>query len=677
MGTRVRVLVCSALTVEVDGVAVRGRDLGSRKARTLLALLAAERGRLVPVDRIVDVLWPDGPPADPAANVSTLVSRSRRLLGDALTTAPGRAHGLVDGDWSVDLDEASALLDDAAGRRRSGEHGLAAAGSRRALDLLGAPPALLDEADADWVRAVRGEADALRARARHLLAASLTSTDPPGGGAGRGRGGRDRPVRRARGPGPDARPGGRRTDGGRPRDVRRAGPAPASGTSAPTRTPRRPPCTSTCCGRRRRRTRPGRPARRPDPPWSVARGTSPPSSGPGGTRATGRAGWSSSRARPGSARPASWTRSPTWPRPRAALVLRSRCHPTERSLFLQPYVDALRPALLHASPAQAAALVRGHEDAWSLLLPDLGAVVGTGVTPRGAGSAELQRRRAYDAVASALRTLARRAPVLLALDDLQDAGVGHGRAARLPRRAAPAEPGCCSWAPSARRTPTRSAGSATAPAVVRLGALPRSAVDALAAATGLGRHGATVMARTAGHTLSVVECLRALAAGDPGVPATLAAAVLARVDRLDPEARDVLRAAAVLGRRLDPRQLAMLGGWTELEVVRQCEELARVRLLVVSDRGYDFVNDLVQECVHASLPPALSAAYHRRAADLTADQPELMAEHAFAAGDADRAAHGWLLAGEAAMRRGAVDDAHGLFDRGCPRRRTPRSGPGC
>ena len=65
MGTRVRVLVCSALTVEVDGVAVRGRDLGSRKARTLLALLAAERGRLVPVDRIVDVLWPDGPPADP------------------------------------------------------------------------------------------------------------------------------------------------------------------------------------------------------------------------------------------------------------------------------------------------------------------------------------------------------------------------------------------------------------------------------------------------------------------------------------------------------------------------------------------------------------------------------------------------------------------------------------
>jgi hypothetical protein len=43
-----------------------------------------------------------------AANVSTLVSRSRLLLGDALVAAPGRAYGLLDGGpWSVDLDEAS------------------------------------------------------------------------------------------------------------------------------------------------------------------------------------------------------------------------------------------------------------------------------------------------------------------------------------------------------------------------------------------------------------------------------------------------------------------------------------------------------------------------------------------------------------------------------------------
>ena len=86
---------------------------------------------------------------------------------------------------------------------------------------------------------------------------------------------------------------------------------------------------------------------------------------------------------------------------------------------------------------------------------------------------------------------------------------------------------------------------------------------------------------------------------------------------------------------------------------------------------YEFVNDLVQECVHGSLPPALAAAYHRRAADLTTDQPEAMAGHAFAAGDLERAARGWLLAGEAAMRRAAVDDALGLFDRGVAAAREP------
>ena len=63
-------------------------------------------------------------------------------------------------------------------------------------------------------------------------------------------------------------------------------------------------------------------------------------------------------------------------------------------------------------------------------------------------------------------------------------------------------------------------------AVVRLGALPRSAVDALAAAAGLTAHGEQVMARTAGHPLSVVEYLRALAQGDAGVPESLADAVL-------------------------------------------------------------------------------------------------------------------------------------------------------
>ncbi len=662
MATRVRVLLCSAICVEVDGVALRGRDLGSRKARTLLALLTAERGRLVPVDTIVDVLWPDGPPADPAANVSTLVSRTRRLLGGALTSAPGRAHGLVDGDWSTDLDEAAALLDDAAGRRGAGEHGLAAAGSRRALDLLGTQPALVDEADADWVRGVRAEADTHRARARHLLAASLTALEPAAAVAVAAEAVAADPL-----------------DERAVRDLMRAQAA-AGRTAAALATydglarhlrhelgTDPDPSTADLHLDLLRATPPteeAAPARAASGPTLVGREgdlaviASVWRDAGDGTGALvlvdGEAGIGKTRLLDAAADLAGST---------GGQVLRSRCHPAERSLFLQPYVDALRPALLGAAPARTAALLRGHEDAWSVLLPELRSLVRIGAVPGVPGSAEVQRRQAYDAVAAVLRTLAQRSPVLLALDDLQDAGSATvellGYLAERLRGARVLVVGAVRAEDSVVVQ-----GLADRAVVVPLGALPRSAVDALAAATGLGQHAAAVMARTAGHTLSVVECLRALAAGDTGVPETLAQAVLARVDRLDPETRDVLSAGAVLGRRLDPRLLAALGGWTEVEVVRRCEELARVRLLVASERGYDFVNDLVQECVQASLPPALAAAYHRRAADLTADQPELMARHAFAAGDADRAAHGWLLAGEAAMRRGAVDDAEVLFDLG-------------
>ena len=186
------------------------------------------------------------------------------------------------------------------------------------------------------------------------------------------------------------------------------------------------------------------------------------------------------------------------------------------------------------------------------------------------------------------------------------------------------------------------------------------------------------MARTAGHPLSVVEYLRALAQGDAGVPESLADAVLTRVARLDDAGRAVVEAAAVAAPPHRPGP-----AWprwsrsSDVATTRVCEELVRLRLLVRSGHHYEFANDLLQECVHAALPPALALAYHRRAADLTADRPEVMAEHAYAAGDGPRAAQGWLLAGEAALAAGR--------GRGRPRparpvarggdRRSPARGP--
>ncbi len=45
--------------VSRDGVPIDRSELGSRKGRELLKLLAVERDRVVTVDHIADVLWPD------------------------------------------------------------------------------------------------------------------------------------------------------------------------------------------------------------------------------------------------------------------------------------------------------------------------------------------------------------------------------------------------------------------------------------------------------------------------------------------------------------------------------------------------------------------------------------------------------------------------------------------
>ena len=165
---------------------------------------------------------------------------------------------------------------------------------------------------------------------------------------------------------------------------------------------------------------------------------------------------------------------------------------------------------------------------------------------------EVERRQAYEAIAHVLIRLARDRPVLLLLDDAQDAGLAtvdlldylsrHLGAARvLLMAAARSEEG---QALLERTTGQRR--------LVTLGLLPVSAVTAMAAAAGHVDQAAALAARTKGHPFSVVEMLQALAAGESGIPASLAEAVLARVSRAGPEAEAAMQAAAVLGGQIEP-----------------------------------------------------------------------------------------------------------------------------
>jgi DNA-binding SARP family transcriptional activator len=147
-----RVQVLGILTVAVDGRAVPAAELASRKGRTLLKLLLARRGSLVPADVAAEALWGGRPPADPDANLATLVSRLRAVLGPEAVAGDRQGWRFAAGPRvEVDLDEADRLTTEAEARL-TGEPALALAAAERALTLLGRGPFLADEPDADWAQ---------------------------------------------------------------------------------------------------------------------------------------------------------------------------------------------------------------------------------------------------------------------------------------------------------------------------------------------------------------------------------------------------------------------------------------------------------------------------------------------------------------------------------------------
>jgi len=223
-----------------------------------------------------------------------------------------------------------------------------------------------------------------------------------------------------------------------------------------------------------------------------------------------------------------------------------------------------------------------------------------------------------EAVTAFLTRLTERAPVLLVVDDLQYAGQSTsefihylGRHAQGSRLLVVA---------TIRAEHDRQAGAALASVATRVevGPLGAAAVEQLAREAGQGALAGPILQRTRGHTLFVVEVLRALADGDLGVPESLRSAVQARVRQAGPVTETLLRAASVLGAAIDPLTLGELLQLTPAVAVERCEQALQARLLVVSGRDYEFANDLIREVLYATTPEPTRLAYHRRAADLLA-----------------------------------------------------------
>lgn len=75
--TSIEIRLLGAFAVILDGTE---RRIGSAKQRQLLAVLAVNRDRVVPLETIAEALWGDRRPASVPGSVASLVSRLRRQL---------------------------------------------------------------------------------------------------------------------------------------------------------------------------------------------------------------------------------------------------------------------------------------------------------------------------------------------------------------------------------------------------------------------------------------------------------------------------------------------------------------------------------------------------------------------------------------------------------------------
>jgi class 3 adenylate cyclase/tetratricopeptide (TPR) repeat protein len=197
-----------------------------------------------------------------------------------------------------------------------------------------------------------------------------------------------------------------------------------------------------------------------------------------------------------------------------------------------------------------------------------------------------------------------------------------------------------------------------------------------------------LVSNSQGNPLFVEELTRAVLDMEPGapeagiatdsdnldIPLTLQESLAARLDRLNVDARTVVRLAATIGRRFD---YDLSRAFAEILEVDDFDE--NLQQLVAADiiyqRGlppnasYAFRHVLIQEAAYQSILKSERASYHQRIADLLRERfesscdkrPELLARHLTRAGRIEEAIPRWLDAGRLAARKAAHVEACSLL----------------
>jgi class 3 adenylate cyclase/predicted ATPase len=152
------------------------------------------------------------------------------------------------------------------------------------------------------------------------------------------------------------------------------------------------------------------------------------------------------------------------------------------------------------------------------------------------------------------------------------------------------------------------------------------------------------------------------------VPASLQASLMARLDRLGP-AKEVAQIGAAIGREFSHALLAAVVRKPEEELASALDRIVQAGLLfrqgVRPHATYLFKHALVQDAAYGTLLREPRRVLHARIADtlesqfaeITENQPALLARHCGDAGLADNAAVLWGKAGQRSLERSALVEA--------------------
>jgi predicted ATPase/DNA-binding SARP family transcriptional activator len=165
-GTAMEFAILGPLEVRDGPAPVR---VPGAKERALLADLLVNAGRVVPADRLVEDLWGDDPPGNPANTLQGRVSALRRALGPAGGALATRPPGYVleAGPEQVDAGRFERLVAEATAAA-AGEGPRAARQLEEALGLWRGP-ALAEFADQPWAQAEAARLEELRLAATEAL----------------------------------------------------------------------------------------------------------------------------------------------------------------------------------------------------------------------------------------------------------------------------------------------------------------------------------------------------------------------------------------------------------------------------------------------------------------------------------------------------------------------------